>query len=137
MDGSAPLGDGRLAWGTDSDGPSRTRPPPRLAGAPLPRSISGDGRPPRLGPPGRRQWRRVRWQQPGHVWQRRGPVRHRDALQEDDRRGPLRRHLLEELRAVPLPGEGGLPEGRGVLLPRDPRRPGRRRAPLGIMMGLL
>ena len=47
MDGSAPLGDGRPAWGTDSDGPSRTRPPSRLAGAPLPRGISGDGRPPR------------------------------------------------------------------------------------------
>ena len=34
------------AWGIDSDGQSRTRPPPRLAGAPLPRGISGDGRPP-------------------------------------------------------------------------------------------
>ena len=34
------------AWGIDNDGHSRTRPPPRLAGAPLPRGISGDGRPP-------------------------------------------------------------------------------------------
>ncbi|CAN6322102.1 unnamed protein product [Urochloa humidicola] len=47
MAGSAPLGDGRPALGTEGDGPSRTRLPPRLAVAPLPRAISGDGRPPR------------------------------------------------------------------------------------------
>ncbi|CAN6290156.1 unnamed protein product [Urochloa humidicola] len=46
MAGSAPLGDGRTACGTDRDGPSRIRPPPRVAGAALPRGISGDGRPP-------------------------------------------------------------------------------------------
>ena len=51
MAGSAPLGDGLPAWGGASDGPSRTRPPPRLTGAPLPRGISGDGRPPRPAAP--------------------------------------------------------------------------------------
>ncbi|CAL4920563.1 unnamed protein product [Urochloa decumbens] len=49
MAGSAPLGDGGPAWGTGRDG---TRPPPpRLAGPPLPCSISGDGRPPRPAAP--------------------------------------------------------------------------------------
>ncbi|CAN6282675.1 unnamed protein product [Urochloa humidicola] len=47
MAGSTPLGDGGPAWGTDSGGTSRTRPPPRMAGAPLPRGISDEGRPPR------------------------------------------------------------------------------------------
>ncbi|CAN6349201.1 unnamed protein product [Urochloa humidicola] len=47
MAGSAPMGDGWPALGTEGDGSSRTRPPPRLAVAPLPRAISGDGRPPR------------------------------------------------------------------------------------------
>ncbi|CAM0152632.1 unnamed protein product [Urochloa decumbens] len=51
MAGSAPLGDGGPAWGTDKDEPSRTRPPPRLAGPPLPCGISGDGRPPRPAAP--------------------------------------------------------------------------------------
>ncbi|CAO1948871.1 unnamed protein product, partial [Urochloa humidicola] len=37
------LGDGRPAWGTDIDS---SRPPSRVAMAPLPRGISGDGRPP-------------------------------------------------------------------------------------------
>ncbi|CAN6196162.1 unnamed protein product [Urochloa humidicola] len=45
MDGSTPLGDGRPAWGGESDGASRTMLPPRMAGAP--RGISGDGLPPR------------------------------------------------------------------------------------------
>ncbi|CAO2038589.1 unnamed protein product [Urochloa humidicola] len=36
MAGSAPLEDGGPAWGTDRDEPSRSRPLPRLAGAPLP-----------------------------------------------------------------------------------------------------
>jgi len=40
MTGSAPLGDGRPAWGTDNDGLSRTRPPPHLAGASLKHRIS-------------------------------------------------------------------------------------------------
>ncbi|CAN6234559.1 unnamed protein product [Urochloa humidicola] len=47
MAGSAPLEDGWPALGTEGDGFSRPRPPPRLAVAPLPRTISGDGRPPR------------------------------------------------------------------------------------------
>ncbi|CAL5038959.1 unnamed protein product [Urochloa decumbens] len=47
MAGSATSGDGGPAWGTDRDGTSRTRPPPRLVGPPLPCGISGDGRPPR------------------------------------------------------------------------------------------
>ncbi|CAL4984750.1 unnamed protein product [Urochloa decumbens] len=52
---AAPLGDGGPAWGTGRDG---TRPPPprlaglpRLAGPPLPCSISGEGRPPRPAAP--------------------------------------------------------------------------------------
>ncbi|CAN6217836.1 unnamed protein product [Urochloa humidicola] len=45
MAGSSPLGDGRPAWGCESDGPSRIMPSPCLAGAP--RGISGDGLPPR------------------------------------------------------------------------------------------
>ncbi|CAO2043975.1 unnamed protein product [Urochloa humidicola] len=49
MAGSAPLEDGGPAWGRDE--PSRSRPPPRLAGAPLPCGISGDGRPPRPAAP--------------------------------------------------------------------------------------
>ncbi|CAN6362272.1 unnamed protein product [Urochloa humidicola] len=44
MSGSAPLGDGRMACGTDRDGPSWTRAPPRVNGAPLPHDISGNGR---------------------------------------------------------------------------------------------
>ncbi|CAO2209842.1 unnamed protein product [Urochloa humidicola] len=47
MAGSAPLGDGRTALGTDGDGPSRSRPPPHVAGPLLPRGISGDRLPPR------------------------------------------------------------------------------------------
>ncbi|CAO2189486.1 unnamed protein product [Urochloa humidicola] len=47
MVGSAPMGDGGPAWGTNGGGTSRTRPPPRVPGAPLPRGISGDGLPPR------------------------------------------------------------------------------------------
>ncbi|CAN6334324.1 unnamed protein product [Urochloa humidicola] len=45
MAGSGPLGDGQHAWGCESDGPSQSMPPPRLAEAP--RGISGDGLPPR------------------------------------------------------------------------------------------
>uniref|UniRef100_A0A804LDE3 Uncharacterized protein n=1 Tax=Zea mays TaxID=4577 RepID=A0A804LDE3_MAIZE len=113
-----------------------------LAGAP---AVPGQGprhRPPRLGPPQRRRRRRVRRQRRqrerrrrrefGDVGERRGPLRHRDALQEDDRGGPLQRPLSQELRTVPVPGERGLQEGRRVLLPRDPRRPRRRRAPVGV-----
>ncbi|CAN6274741.1 unnamed protein product [Urochloa humidicola] len=51
MAGSAPLEDGEPAWGTDRDEPSRSRPPQRLAGAPLPCGISSDGRPPRPAAP--------------------------------------------------------------------------------------
>ncbi|CAO2179849.1 unnamed protein product [Urochloa humidicola] len=51
MAGSAPLEDGGPVWGADRDEPSRSRPPPRLAGAPLPCGISGDGRPPRPAAP--------------------------------------------------------------------------------------
>ncbi|CAN6250126.1 unnamed protein product [Urochloa humidicola] len=51
MAGSTPLGDVGPAWGTDGGGTSRTRPPPRVAGAPLPRGISGEGRPPRPAAP--------------------------------------------------------------------------------------
>ena len=69
MTGSAPLGDGRPAWGTDSDGPSRTRPPPRLDGAPLPRGISGDGRPPRPAASNRFNTERRRALPPGRVLQ--------------------------------------------------------------------
>ncbi|CAO2152187.1 unnamed protein product [Urochloa humidicola] len=47
MAGSTPLGDVGPAWGTDGSVTSRTRPPPRVAGAPLPRGISGEGRHPR------------------------------------------------------------------------------------------
>ncbi|CAN6162399.1 unnamed protein product [Urochloa humidicola] len=47
MVGSAPLGDGRPAWSTISDGPSRTKPSSRVAEVPLPCAISGDGRHPR------------------------------------------------------------------------------------------
>ncbi|CAO2209987.1 unnamed protein product [Urochloa humidicola] len=47
MAGSAPLGDGRPAWGAESDGQSRTRPYPRLAVAPPPCANSDNGRPPR------------------------------------------------------------------------------------------
>ncbi|CAN6244208.1 unnamed protein product [Urochloa humidicola] len=47
MAGSAPLGDGGPAWATDGGGTSRIWTPSRVAGAPLPRGISGDGRPPR------------------------------------------------------------------------------------------
>ncbi|CAO2162252.1 unnamed protein product [Urochloa humidicola] len=43
MAGSSPLGDGRPAWGCESDGPSRIMSPPRLVGAP--RGISSDGLP--------------------------------------------------------------------------------------------
>lgn len=52
MAGSTPLrGRRRMAWGTDGDGSSQTRPPPHLAGAQPPRGISGDRRPPRLAEP--------------------------------------------------------------------------------------
>ncbi|CAN6206146.1 unnamed protein product [Urochloa humidicola] len=47
MAGSTPPGDGRSALGTEGDGSSQTRLPPRLAVTPLPRAISGDRRPPR------------------------------------------------------------------------------------------
>ncbi|CAN6181262.1 unnamed protein product [Urochloa humidicola] len=47
MAGSTPLGDEGPAWGTDGGGSSRTRPTPRMARAPLPRGISGEGRPSR------------------------------------------------------------------------------------------
>ncbi|CAN6339495.1 unnamed protein product [Urochloa humidicola] len=47
MAGSALPEDGGPAWGTDGGGTSRTRPPPRVPGTPLPRGISGDGLPPR------------------------------------------------------------------------------------------
>ena len=69
MTGSAPLGDGRPAWGTDGDGPSRTKPPPRLDGAPLPRGISSDGRPPRPAASNRFNTERRRALPPGRVLQ--------------------------------------------------------------------
>ncbi|CAN6319488.1 unnamed protein product [Urochloa humidicola] len=51
MAGSAPLEDRGPVWGANRDEPSRSRPPPRLAEAPLPCGISSDGRPPRPATP--------------------------------------------------------------------------------------